>query len=70
MIQTISLLDATTMLVKVEKENDLSVLYDHLKGQDKRQKVNALLNFADKHRIIDTGFKFNRAECYDRENFY
>ena len=66
MIQTISLLDATTMLVKVANEEDLSVLYDYLKKQDRKQKINTLLNFAETHYCTDANFKFNRAECYDR----
>ncbi|GHV20757.1 hypothetical protein FACS189428_0170 [Clostridia bacterium] len=65
MLQTISL-DPITMIIKADKEDDLSEIFDYITRKDKQKNVTAFLNFASKNRKIDKKYKFNREDCYDR----
>jgi hypothetical protein len=64
MIETISL-DSKTIKVKARKGTDLSGVIKYI-AQTKRNRVNAFLEFASAHRILEAGYKFNREDCYDR----
>jgi hypothetical protein len=65
MLKTISL-DSTTIIVKAKKEDDLSDVIDYIAQKNKCNQLNSFLKFASTHRIPDTGYKFNRDDCYDR----
>jgi hypothetical protein len=66
MYQTFSL-DEKTLLIKAERESDLSHIFDFLTKQQNREKnVNNLLQFAAQHRIIEKDYNFNRSDCYVR----
>jgi hypothetical protein len=41
---------------------------DFISRKDKRDNINAFLEFASKQRVIDTDYKFNRDGCYDRKS--
>jgi len=65
MLEAIAL-DSRTMIVRAECESDMSELVDFISRKDKRDNINAFLEFASKQRIIDKDYKFIRDECYDR----
>ncbi|MDR3266438.1 MAG: hypothetical protein LBT24_02595 [Tannerella sp.] len=61
MLQTVSL-DTKTLLIKAEHESDMS----YQNKQNRQKNVDELLDFASKKRIIESNYKFNREECYDK----
>jgi hypothetical protein len=65
MLETISL-DSRTIIVKAKKEDDLSDVMNYIAQKTKRNQVNSFLNFASTHRVLDSAYKFNRDDCYDR----
>ena len=65
MLEAIAL-DSRTMIVRAERESDMSELVDFISRKDKRDNINAFLEFATEQRIVDKDFKFNRDDCYDR----
>ena len=58
-------LDATTILVKGDNDNDLAEIIDFVSKRVKREHVRSFLEFASQNRILGKGYKFNRDECYD-----
>jgi hypothetical protein len=58
-------LDANTILVKSDNENDLAEIIAFVSKRDKREHVRFFLEFASQNRILDKDYKFNREECYD-----
>ncbi|GHV68857.1 hypothetical protein FACS1894199_16740 [Bacteroidia bacterium] len=67
MLQTISL-DPTTLIIKADNEKDLSELFAYVTKKDKQKNVTAFLKFASENRAIGGKYKFNREDCYDRQN--
>ena len=74
MIETMTL-DPRTMIIKSDNENDLSVIendlsaiIDHVNRKDKKAAIHEFLEFAAKHRIDAPDYKFNREDCYVRQN--
>ena len=74
MIETMTL-DPRTMIIKSDNENDLSVIENDLSAiidlvnrKDKKEAIHEFLGFAAKHRIDAPDYKFNREDCYDRQN--
>jgi hypothetical protein len=65
MLETISL-DSKTIIVRANKENDLSEVIDYITQKTKRNQVNSFLKFASAHRVLETEYKFRREDCYDR----
>ena len=65
MVEAISL-DSKTIIIKSDNENDLAEVVDFVAKKNKRENINAFLEFAKKNRILAKGYKFNRDECYDR----
>ena len=59
-------LDATTILVKSDNENDLAEIIDLVSQKDRVAKIHSFLAFAAQNRVLSEGYKFNREECYDR----
>jgi len=58
-------LDATTILVKGDNDNDLAEIIDFVSKRVKREHVRSFLDFASQNRILGKDYKFNRDECYD-----
>ena len=65
MLEAITL-DSRTMIVRAERESDMSELVDFISRKDKRDNINAFLEFASEQRVVDKEYKFNRDDCYDR----
>ena len=63
MLEAIAL-DSRTMIVRAERESDMSELVDFISRKDKRDNINAFLEFATEQRIVDKDFKFNRDDNY------
>jgi hypothetical protein len=58
-------LDANTILVKSDNENDMAEIIDFVSKRGKQEHVRSFLEFASQNRILDKDYKFNREECYD-----
>ena len=65
MMEAISL-DSKTIIIKSDNESDLAEVIDFVAKKDKRENINAFLEFAKKNRFLEKDYKFNRDECYDR----
>jgi len=68
MYQTTAL-DSRTLLVRSEKESDLTELLHYITltaTMKKQDLVNRFLDFAAHNYNTDPDFKFNRDECYER----
>ena len=65
MLEAIAL-DSRTMIIRAERESDMSELVDFISRKDKRDNINTLLEFASERRIEDNKYKFSRDDCYDR----
>jgi hypothetical protein len=65
MIEAVSL-DSKTLLIKADKESDLSEVIDFLSKKDKCESIDAFLDFASRNAVIEKGYKFSREECHDR----
>jgi len=63
-------LDATTILVKSENENDLADIIDFVTAKDKLGQVRSFLDFTAKNKILNENYQFNREECYDRQGVH
>ena len=63
-------LDATTILVKSENENDLAEIIDFVAAKDKLGQVRSFLDFTTKNKILNENYQFNRTECYDRQGVH
>jgi hypothetical protein len=61
-------LDATTLLIKSDNENDMAEIIDFVSKKDKLDRVKSFLKFADSHRVLGKDYKFNREECYKSED--
>jgi hypothetical protein len=59
-------LDARTIIVKAERESDISDVLDFISNKVKKDSIDMLLKFASRHRVIEKEYIFNRDECYDR----
>ena len=59
-------LDARTIIVKAERESDISDVLDFIFNKVKKDSIDMLLKFASRHRVIEKEYIFNRDECYDR----
>ena len=59
-------LDAKTIIVKSDDENDISNVIDFIYQKDKENSIDMLLKFASENRIIEKEYIFNRNECYER----
>ena len=59
-------LDATTILIKSDNENDLAEIIDFVSQKNKIERVHSFLDFASKNKILSESYQFNREECYDR----
>jgi hypothetical protein len=64
MIETISL-DSKTILVRADKENDISEVIDYIARKRKCDPLDDLLNFATLHKVLDKEYRFKREECYE-----
>ena len=62
-METISL-NPKTIIVKAEKESDISAVLDFIFNKNRRSEINELLLFASQHRVIESEYVFNRDECY------
>jgi hypothetical protein len=65
MLQAISL-DPKTIIIKADKESELSAIFDYITRKDRQKNVNTFLKFASENRKIEKEYKFNREDCYDR----
>jgi hypothetical protein len=65
MLETVSL-DSKTILVRSDREDDLTEIMDYIAKKNKTNKVNAFLKFASAHKVLGAEYKFNRKDCYDR----
>ncbi|MDR3188297.1 MAG: hypothetical protein LBT94_03825 [Prevotellaceae bacterium] len=65
MLEAISL-DPKTIIVRSDKENDLSEIIDYITQKHKRNQADALLRFTATHKALSAAYKFNRENCYDR----
>jgi hypothetical protein len=65
MFEAISL-DPKTMIIKSDKEADISEIIKLIVQKNKNEDVLSFLKFAAQNRIADRDFRFNRDECYDR----
>jgi hypothetical protein len=68
MLKTISL-DSKTIVIKANKEDELSDVIDYIAQKTKHDNLSSFLNFASKHRASEAEYKFNREDCYDRQDF-
>jgi len=59
-------LDATTLLIKSDNENELAEIIDFVSKKDKLDHVKSFLQFAAENKVLSKDFKFNRDECYDQ----
>lgn len=59
-------LDATTILIKSDNENDLTEIIDFVSQKDKIRRVHSFLDFASQNKVLSENYRFNREECYDR----
>jgi hypothetical protein len=65
MLEAISL-DPKTMIIKSDEETDFAEIINFIIKKDRTKDVASFLRFAAQNRIVDSEFKFNRDECYDR----
>jgi len=65
MLEAISL-DSKTIIIKSDKESDISDVIDFISKKDKRNNIDSFLKFASQNRVIEKGYKFSRDACYDR----
>jgi hypothetical protein len=65
MLESISL-DSKTIILKADRENDLWEVLDYIAKKSKRSQVDAFMEFASTHKVLDAEYKFNRNSCYDR----
>jgi len=65
MLETI-LLDSRTLLIKTDKDEELSEIIDVIHEKDKVDNVNSFLAFASKNRITKDDYVFKREDCYDK----
>ena len=63
-METITL-DARTMLIRADKENDLLEIIEFISKKGKRENVKEFLKFASDNRVVAKGYKFNRDDCYE-----
>ncbi|MDR0326933.1 MAG: hypothetical protein LBI05_01415 [Planctomycetaceae bacterium] len=63
-------LDATTILIKSDNENDLAKIIDFVAEKDKLGQVRSFLDFTSKNKILGENYQFNREECYDRQGVH
>jgi len=59
-------LDSRTIIVKSDKESDISDVISFISQKSKRKKINDLLQFASQNRTIEKEYVFDRDSCYDR----
>ena len=59
-------LDATTILIKSDNENDLAEIIDFVSKKDKIEHVRSFLDFASQNKVLSESYQFSREECYDR----
>jgi len=59
-------LDATTLLIKSDNENDLAEIIDFVSKKDKSNAVQSFLEFASQNRILSKDYQFHREDCYDK----
>ena len=59
-------LDATTILIKGDSEDDLAEIIDFVSRKKRQGYVNSFLKFASKNKILSKNYKFNREDCYDK----
>ena len=64
-METISL-NSKTLIIKADKESDISELIDFVAKKNKPSSIDALLSFASQNRVVKSGYAFNRDDCYDR----
>lgn len=65
MLETMSL-DAKTLIIKSDNEEDLSRIVEIININDKMNSINSFLDFASKNRVVKKNYKFVRENCYDR----
>jgi len=69
-------LDATTVLIKNDNIDELAEIIDFASQknkicqQNKFGRIHSFLAFAAQNKILDENYRFNRDECYDREDVY
>ena len=61
-------LDATTILIKSDNENDLAEIINFASKKNKLEHVNSFLKIASENKILGRNYKFNREDCYDKQN--
>ena len=59
-------LDATTVLIKSDNEEDLAEIVDLIAKKNQVKHIHSFLAFAAQNRVLSEDYKFNRDECYDR----
>ncbi|MDR1119862.1 MAG: hypothetical protein LBM08_02980 [Dysgonamonadaceae bacterium] len=64
MIETISL-DSKTILIRADKENDISEVIDYIVRKMKGDPLDDLLNLAALHKVLDKEYRFKWEECYE-----
>jgi hypothetical protein len=65
MLETISL-DSKTLIIRADKENDLSDVINYIVQKKKLEHVKSFLKFTSTHRVLEKDYAFNRKNCYDR----
>ena len=65
MLETISL-DQKTIIIRSDVETDFSEIINFVIKKERKNDIDSFLKFAEQNRKIETGFEFNRKECYDR----
>jgi hypothetical protein len=61
-------LDATTLLIKSDNENDMAEIIDFVSKKDKLDHIKSFIKFANENRILGKDYKFNREDCYKSED--
>ena len=57
-------IDAKTIIIKSDNENELSEIIDFLTQRDKERNLKSFLEFATSKRKTVKNYKFSREECY------
>lgn len=60
------ILDAKTMLIKTDTEQDMAEIIDFINLKDKKNAVDRLFALGRENNVIDQDYVFNRDDLYER----